>query len=340
MSQALTLKSHTISNITINESAMSKVFGVPTQRLSRGEVVMNGCRFTFIHKLTRVNICFFRMGASDNIFQRRSTFMEELSEASEIVSRATERSLVILDELGRGTSTHDGIAIAYATLEHFIRDVRHSGTMSRGNSEEHCERVTEISHWADRWVDQWTSFCQPDCRFKPLHQIIFPLLQFASARWKPRRWDLSYFINSAWKLCQNPAAMLLQHRPPSSRRRYKDIICFHSFWRKQIRGNYIKKRASLWRRHLVPPPYSISTLLRNFSPAVQNVAPPPPLVCWITTITAVIKVRLCVTLLKCLIEYACGLTPVIVLWGMELLQRGLSSGTAESGAQPWTSSDL
>uniref|UniRef100_A0A3Q3EMV4 DNA mismatch repair protein MSH3 n=1 Tax=Kryptolebias marmoratus TaxID=37003 RepID=A0A3Q3EMV4_KRYMA len=65
-----------------------------------------------------------RMGASDNIYKGRSTFMEELTEASEIIFHATENSLVILDELGRGTSTHDGIAIAYATLEYFIRDVK------------------------------------------------------------------------------------------------------------------------------------------------------------------------------------------------------------------------
>uniref|UniRef100_A0A3Q3X4V1 DNA mismatch repair protein MSH3 n=1 Tax=Mola mola TaxID=94237 RepID=A0A3Q3X4V1_MOLML len=65
-----------------------------------------------------------RMGASDSIYKGRSTFMEELTEASGIISQATERSLVILDELGRGTSTHDGIAIAYATLEYFIRDVK------------------------------------------------------------------------------------------------------------------------------------------------------------------------------------------------------------------------
>lgn len=65
-----------------------------------------------------------RMGASDNIYKGRSTFMEELTEAADIISHATKQSLVILDELGRGTSTHDGIAIAYATLEYFIKEVK------------------------------------------------------------------------------------------------------------------------------------------------------------------------------------------------------------------------
>ncbi|XP_055481627.1 DNA mismatch repair protein Msh3 [Psammomys obesus] len=67
---------------------------------------------------------FTRMGAADNIYKGRSTFMEELTDTAEIIRKATPQSLVILDELGRGTSTHDGIAIAYATLEYFIRDVK------------------------------------------------------------------------------------------------------------------------------------------------------------------------------------------------------------------------
>ncbi|KAK3098520.1 hypothetical protein FSP39_020282 [Pinctada imbricata] len=65
-----------------------------------------------------------RMGAADEIYRGRSTFMVELQEAAEIMSQATCRSLVILDELGRGTSTHDGMAIAYATLQFFITKLR------------------------------------------------------------------------------------------------------------------------------------------------------------------------------------------------------------------------
>ncbi|KAJ1556397.1 hypothetical protein HK405_011230 [Cladochytrium tenue] len=65
-----------------------------------------------------------RMGASDDLGRGQSTFMKELEETSSIVRLATRRSLVILDELGRGTSTHDGTAIAYATLRHLVENVR------------------------------------------------------------------------------------------------------------------------------------------------------------------------------------------------------------------------
>jgi DNA mismatch repair protein MSH3 len=63
------------------------------------------------------------MGAADDLYHGRSTFMVELQEASDIMAKATSRSLVILDELGRGTSTHDGVAIAHSVLHFFINQV-------------------------------------------------------------------------------------------------------------------------------------------------------------------------------------------------------------------------
>ena len=74
--------------------------------------------------LTVLDAVYARMGASDNLAMGSSTFLEEMSEASNILETCTPRSLVIMDELGRGTSTHDGVAIANATLEHLVRDAK------------------------------------------------------------------------------------------------------------------------------------------------------------------------------------------------------------------------
>jgi DNA mismatch repair protein MutS len=65
-----------------------------------------------------------RVGASDNLARGESTFMVEMRETAEILLNASERSLVILDEIGRGTSTFDGLAIAWAVAEHLERVIR------------------------------------------------------------------------------------------------------------------------------------------------------------------------------------------------------------------------
>lgn len=75
-------------------------------------------------RLSPTDRIFTRIGANDNIMNNQSTFMVELHETSQVLKFATSNSLVILDELGRGTSTFDGYSIAYAVLHYFAEKVK------------------------------------------------------------------------------------------------------------------------------------------------------------------------------------------------------------------------
>src|SRR5271167_3954545 len=90
-------------------------------------------------KLPLTDRIFTRIGASDNLARGRSTFLVEMSEVAAILNTATPASLVLLDEVGRGTSTFDGLSIAWAVVESL-----HSGARPRTLFATHYHELTEL----------------------------------------------------------------------------------------------------------------------------------------------------------------------------------------------------
>lgn len=93
-----------------------------------------------------VDRIFTRVGASDNLAAGQSTFMVEMTETAQILNCATARSLILLDEIGRGTSTYDGLSIAWAVAE-YIQDQRHLG--ARTLFATHYHEMTELAALRD-----------------------------------------------------------------------------------------------------------------------------------------------------------------------------------------------
>ena len=87
---------------------------------------------------------FTRIGASDNLARGRSTFMVEMTETAVILNTATSRSFIVLDEIGRGTATYDGLALAWAVVEHV-----HARTRAKTLFATHYHELTELAEQLD-----------------------------------------------------------------------------------------------------------------------------------------------------------------------------------------------
>ena len=144
--------------------------------------------------LPLIDRVFTRIGASDNLARGRSTFMVEMTETAVILNTATPRSFVILDEIGRGTATYDGLSLAWAVIEH-ISAVTGAKTLFAT----HYHELTELAGQLDGVRNLSVSVKEAGDRIIFLHKV------------EPGKADRSYGIEVA-RLAGLPASVIERAR--------------------------------------------------------------------------------------------------------------------------------
>jgi DNA mismatch repair protein MutS len=134
------------------------------------------CRVGIVDKI------FSRIGASDDIARGQSTFMVEMAETASILHQATDRSLVILDEIGRGTSTYDGISIAWAVAEYLLNQ---EGKRAKTLFATHYYELTDLEKSNPRATNASVAVAESGTQVRFLHKIV------------PGKTDKSYGIHVA-----------------------------------------------------------------------------------------------------------------------------------------------
>jgi DNA mismatch repair protein MutS len=141
-----------------------------------------------------VDRLFSRVGAADDLARGRSTFMVEMVESAAILNQASQRSLVILDEIGRGTATFDGLSIAFATIEHL-----NAANRSRTLFATHFHELTRLATTLPRVVNLTMRVTEWNNALVFLHEVA------------PGAADRSYGVQVA-KLAGLPASVVERAR--------------------------------------------------------------------------------------------------------------------------------
>ena len=175
---------------------------------------------------------FTRIGAGDNLASGRSTFMVEMIETSQILNTATPNSLILLDEIGRGTSTYDGLAIAWAVVEHI-----HSQVGAKTLFATHYHELTDLAESLDGVFNLRVSVRQSGEKLLFLRRV------------EPGNADRSYGIEVA-RLAGLPAAVIA---------RANEVLGLH------------ERREIAFSDELSPPPQSGSRQQSIFDSSLQGV---------------------------------------------------------------------